>query len=529
MGSEVDRAMSQAVREAYARGEEEETMEPLVRVDAVGRAVGRIAPGDSVIFYDIRGEREVELTSAFVDKAFDHFPVDPDLDVRFATMIEYDRSLPVRVAFPPLEELRGTLCEAVSVAGLRLVKVTETEKAIHLAYFLNGKRSEALPGEERIAVESPREPLREPEMRAREVAEALVKAVEDPGAALVIGNFPNVDVVGHSEDRGAILRAVEAVDRGLGRVLAAARRAGFTAVVTADHGTVESWLYPEGTIDTGHTASPVPAAVAFPDGRAAAPCVLREGGSLVDVAPTVLELLGLGRPPEMTGSSLLPDGFLGPPGSRVLLLICDGWGIAEPGPGNLISQARTPAMDALLASNPYTTLRASGTAVGLPEGTVGNSEAGHLHIGAGRSVFSDRVRIQRAIEDGSFLANPAFVWAAEGAKRAGTRLHLLGIVSFFSSHGSVEYLFALMELARRAGVREVFIHALLGRRGEHPESGAHYLGLVEDEAARLGVGTLASVIGRHWALDRERNWDRVERTYRLLVDGVGRPVKQGTG
>ena len=138
--------------------------------------------------------------------------------------------------------------------------------------------------------------------------------------------------------------------------------------------------------------------------------------------------------------------------------------------------------------------------------------------------ITDRMRIQHAIEDGSFLGNPAFAWAAEGAKRAGTRLHLLGIVSFFSSHGSVEYLFALLELARRADVREVFIHALLGRRGERPESGAHYLGLVEDEAARLGVGTLASVIGRHWALDRERNWDRVERTYRLLVDGVGRPV-----
>ena len=521
MGNDVDRAMSRAVREAYARGEEEETMEPLLRVDAAGRPVGRIARGDSVVFYDIRGEREVELTSAFVDTAFPHFPVSPDLGLRFATMIEYDRSLPVRVAFPPLEELRGTLCEAVSAAGLRQVKVTETEKAIHLAYFLNGKRSEAFPGEERVAVESPREPLREPEMRAEEVAEALVNALEDPGLALVIGNFPNVDVVGHSEDRGAILRAVEAVDRGVGRVLTAARAAGVTAVVTADHGSVESWLYPEGTIDTGHTASPVPVAVALPDGRAAA---LREGGSLVDVAPTVIELLGLGRPPEMTGRSLLADGARGRPGSRVLLLICDGWGIADPGPGNLISQARTPSMDALLAANPHTTLRASGTAVGLPEGTVGNSEAGHLHIGAGRPVFSDRMRIQHAIEDGSFLGNPAFAWAAEGAKRAGTRLHLLGIVSFFSSHGSVEYLFALLELARRADVREVFIHALLGRRGERPESGAHYLGLVEDEAARLGVGTLASVIGRHWALDRERNWDRVERTYRLLVDGVGRPV-----
>ncbi len=523
MDAQVDRAMSQAVREAYARGQEEESMEPLVRVDAEGRPVGRIGRGDFVVFYDIRGEREVELTSAFVDPSFRAFPVRRDLGVRFATMIEYDRSLPVRVAFPPLEELRGTLCEAVSATGLRQVKVTETEKAIHLAYFLNGKRSTAFAGEQRVAVESPKDPFHEPEMRSDEVADALAAAVSDPGASLVIGNFPNVDVVGHGEDSGAILRAIEAVDRGLGRVLETARREGVTAVVVADHGTVEEWLYPEGPRNTGHTANPVPFVVALPEGSNAGGA-LRGGGTLADVAPTVLGLLGIERPAEMIGRSLLPEGFEARRGSRVALVVCDGWGIAEPGPGNLLSQAHTPAMDALLAGNPSTTLRASGAAVGLPDGTVGNSEAGHLHIGAGRVVPSDRIRIERAIQDGSFFENPAFLWAAEGARRAGTALHLLGIVSFFSSHGSVEYLFALMELARRAGVPDVFIHSLLGRRGERPESGAHYLGLVEDESARVGVGTLASVIGRHWALDRERNWDRIEKTYRLLVDGAGRRV-----
>lgn len=522
--TEIDRTMSRAVRDAYARGQEEETMEPLARVDAAGRPVGRIGPGDFVVFYDIRGEREVELTAAFVERGFSHFRVDRALAVGFATMIEYDPALPVRVAFPPLDQLPGTLSEVVARAGLRQVKVTESEKAIHLAYFLNGKRKEPFPGEMRVTPHSPEDPFAEPEMRAEEVAAELVKAVEDPEIALVIGNLPNVDVVGHGEDGATVVRAVEAVDRALGKVLEAARRCGVTAVVTADHGTVERRFYPEGAIDTGHTTSPVPFAVALPGGTSPAGIGMREGGSLVDLAPTVLGLLGLQVPNEMSGKSLLtgPVSELKP--GKVLLLICDGWGVAPPGPGNLISQAATPVMDGLLASGLHTSLEASGSAVGLPADTVGNSEAGHLHIGAGRLVASDRVRIQAAIDDGTFFSNEAFLWAAEGAREAGTRLHLLGIVSFFSSHGSIAYLNALLELARRVGVRDVCVHALLGRRGERPESGAHYLGVVEEEMARLGVGRLVSVIGRHWALDREHNWDRVEKTYRLLVEGVGRPV-----
>jgi 2,3-bisphosphoglycerate-independent phosphoglycerate mutase len=160
----------------------------------------------------------------------------------------------------------------------------------------------------------------------------------------------------------------------------------------------------------------------------------------------------------------------------------------------------------------------------MPEGTVGNSEAGHTHIGAGRRVLADRVRINEAIEDGSFYENEAFLWAMRGAKRDGTRLHLLGIVSFYSSHGSVDHLNALLALAEREGVGEVFHHAMLGRRGERVGSGAHYIEGVEREMARLGVGVEASIIGRFWSLDREENWDRIEKTYRWLVEGVGTPV-----
>jgi 2,3-bisphosphoglycerate-independent phosphoglycerate mutase len=161
----------------------------------------------------------------------------------------------------------------------------------------------------------------------------------------------------------------------------------------------------------------------------------------------------------------------------------------------------------------------------MPPGTVGNSESGHLHIGAGRVVPADRLRISQALENGSFYNNGAFRWAMKGAIRDGRRLHLLGIVSFYSSHGSVDHLLALMEMAHREGVPEVYVHSMLGRRGERPESGAIYIEEVERAAERLGCTRLATVIGRFWSLDREEHWHRIEKTYRMLVEGEGHPVR----
>ncbi len=516
--------MAQAVRNAYARGEEDEALEPLALFGQDGQPVGRIQDGDYVIFYDIRGEREIELTRSFVDPDFDEFPVDKALRAHFATMIQYDESLDVQVAFPPVREIDHTLSQAISEHGLKQAKITESEKAIHLQFFLNGKVEEPFPGEDRIIVPSPKvmDYSQVPQMSVARVADAVLEKMTDRTCDVIIANFVNVDVVGHIENQEAIVRAVENVDSHIGQVVEAAQEAGVTVVVTADHGTVERWLYPDGAIDTGHTDSPVPLFVISPEELS-----LRDGGALTDVAPTVLQLLGVPKPEAMTGSSLLEDAS----GAtlekrRVLLLIVDGWGYREETRGNLIAQAQTPVMDRLQKERPFTTLEASGRAVGMPQGTVGNSEAGHLHLGAGRTIYSDRLRIDEAIADGSFYDNEAFLWAMRGAKRAGTRLHLLGIVSFYSSHGSLDHLLALLELARREGLTEVYLHSMLGRRGEHPESGARYIEQVKKDTSDLGVGRVVSVIGRFWSLDREENWDRIEKTYRWLVYGDGRQVRE---
>ncbi len=527
--------LAAAVRAAYLTGEDDETMEPLVLVNEGGEAIGRVGDGDYVIFYDIRGEREIELTQAFVDEEFPHFEREP-ITTHWTTMIEYHPDLHARVAFPPEGVIQDTLSATVSKAGRRQLKIVESEKEVHVTKFLNGGREKPFPGEEWHIIESSdfEGYLPPPSMRAEDVANAAIQALRDESVDLLVVNWANVDVIGHSEDRAAIKCAISTVDAQLGSVLDAAQEAGVAAIVTADHGTVEKWYYPDGAIDTGHTDSDVPfvlipAHADRPRGEDR-DLVIRDGGTLIDVAPTVLDLMGIEKPAAMSGTSLI-GGPAGRDPQRVALLILDGWGARDEEFGNLIMEAETPVMDEVQRTHPATRLAAAGEAVGLPndvpnrEGkTVGNSEVGHTHIGAGRVITSDRLRIERAIEEGSFFENDTLLRAMEGAKEDGAALHLLGIISFYSSHGSVEHLKALLRMAKAVGVPEVYVHGMLGRRGEKPESGAIYVGDIEAECERLGVGQFVSLIGRFWSLDREYNWDRIEKSYRWLVHGQGRPV-----
>jgi len=517
-----------AIRQAYQWGQEDEALDPIVLVDSSGNPVGRIEPGDSVIFYDIRGEREIEITESLTERGFNHFAVKGDLGLHFVTMIEYKSSLKARVAFPPEGDIKNTLTEVITKSGLPLIKIAESEKAIHVCYFMNGKNESPFASEERLIVPSPENVssyAQTPGMSADKVTEAMCAQIQDPGSCVIIGNLANVDVLGHIEDREAVLQAIESVDRHLGTIWAACQSHGFTLVVTADHGTVEEWQYSDGTINTGHTKNPVPFILADFGQNHSVRHKLRERGELSDVAPTLLELLGLTIPQEMTGKSLLLSEIeTGVAQPRIVLLILDGWGMNEAGYGNLISEASTPNFDNMWDQFPHSVLDASGVAVGMPEGTVGNSEAGHLHIGAGRHILLDRVRIDRAIEDGTFFRNTEFLWAMNKAKASNTSLHLLGIVSHYSSHGTIDHLYALLQMARELSVQRVFVHSLIGRRGERPESGAIYVDKVEKMCATLKTGRVVTVMGRHWALDREEHWDRVEKAYRALVYGEGTPA-----
>lgn len=521
----MDTPLVVAIRQAYRSGQEDEALEPIVAVDSAGEPIGRFQAGDSVIFYDIRGEREIELTESMTDPGFSHFPVEKDLRLNFVTMIEYNSSLDVKIGFQADGEIKNTLTEVITRAGRRLLKIAESEKAIHIGYFLNGKKEEQFPGEERIIIPSPEDVdnyALVPEMSADKVADEICSSLDASSSQIIIANLANVDVVGHIEDKKAILKAVEAVDHALGKITETCRQTQTTLIVTADHGTVEEWLYPDGAVNTGHTQNPVPFILADFSTENPRRLDLKNEGELIDVAPTVLKLLGLDKPKEMVGTSLTSAYPVQESDkTKMLILILDGWGMREEERGNLIKEAQTPNFDILWSRFPHTLLASAGEAVGMPANTVGNSEAGHLHLGAGRHIFLDRVKIDRAIEDGSFYRNPAFLWAMEEAREKRKALHLLGIVSHYSSHGSIEHLFALLRMAKNMNMERVFIHALIGRRGERPESGAIYVAKVEGICRELGLGRMVTVIGRFWALDREFNWDRVEKTYGALVRGKG--------
>ena len=200
----------------------------------------------------------------------------------------------------------------------------------------------------------------------------------------------------------------------------------------------------------------------------------------------------------------------------LLLMILDGFGIA-PKEGNAIAAANKPNLDHLFASNPITQIGASGLDVGLPDGQMGNSEVGHTNIGAGRIVYQELTRITKAIEDGPFFENEAFLSAVENAKKNGSALHLIGLLSDGGVHSHITHLYGLLELARRHGLTKVYVHALLDGRDVPPASGKDFVTACAEKMKEIGVGEIATVMGRYYAMDRDNRWERVEKAYSAMV------------
>ncbi len=199
----------------------------------------------------------------------------------------------------------------------------------------------------------------------------------------------------------------------------------------------------------------------------------------------------------------------------------DGYGLCEATAGNAIAHARTPNLDRYWAESPHTTLSASGLDVGLPEGQMGNSEVGHTNIGAGRVVFQDLPRISKSISDGDFFTNPAYCAAMEHCKQAGSALHLMGLLSDGGVHSHNTHLYALLQMAQQQGLQRVYIHCFLDGRDVAPTSGKDFVAQLVDRCAQLGIGQIATVMGRYYAMDRDKRWDRVQQAYDAMVLGQG--------
>lgn len=209
----------------------------------------------------------------------------------------------------------------------------------------------------------------------------------------------------------------------------------------------------------------------------------------------------------------------------VILVVLDGWGIAAPGPGNPLSQANLLNMNKFTSAFPHTQLQASGEAVGLPGGEVGNTETGHLNLGAGRIVYQDLQRINMSIADGFFYENPVLIGAIDHARSNDSNLHLMGLVGAGGVHSNIEHLFALIELAHRHQFNRVFLHLFTDGRDSPPTAAKTYISRVREVISRNGIGQIASIMGRYWAMDRDMRWDRTAKAYMALTKGDGHLFK----
>lgn len=216
------------------------------------------------------------------------------------------------------------------------------------------------------------------------------------------------------------------------------------------------------------------------------------------------------------------------PKQPVALIILDGFAFRDETFGNAVAHANKPNFDRYWASYPHQTLTASGEAVGLPDGQMGNSEVGHLNIGAGRIVYQSLTRIHKSIRDKDFINNAQFLAAIEHAKANGSKLHLMGLLSDGGVHSHYEHLFALLQLAKEQGLQEVYVHGFLDGRDVGPTTALGYIEETEKQMAAIGVGKFASIHGRYYAMDRDKRWERVKLTYEALVDGIGEEATSAT-
>ena len=286
-----------ALDAAYARGETDEFTSPTTIAGGVP-----VRDGDAVVFMNFRADRARQLTAAFVAPGFNGFHARRPRLSRFTCLTEYDATLPAPVAFAP-DDLRDTLGEVLAEAGLSQLRIAETEKYAHVTFFFSGGREDPFPGEERILIPSPKVATYDlqPEMSCPELTARLVEAIRSGRFDVVACNIANPDMVGHTGDLQAAIRAAEAVDQAIGAIEAAVRDAGGALLVTADHGNLEMMRDPAtGQPHTAHTVGPVP--LVYVGER---PATLRDGGALRDIAPTILDLLGMPRPDAMSGRSLL--------------------------------------------------------------------------------------------------------------------------------------------------------------------------------------------------------------------------------
>lgn len=496
------------VRQAYENGIDDYHMIPLrVCKD------GAVSNGDSIVFCCRRGEREIELTDMFVDSSFDKVPIHKLDDLFFVLLTQYhEKFMSYPIAFAPLH-VKEPLGKVLAENGKTQFHIAESEKYAHVTFFFNGGENEPFDKEEDCCIPSPKGiPFDEkPELSLVQVSSRVIAGLGK--FDFIVVNFANGDVIGHTSNTDAKIKACKAVSENLEKVVKAALEKGYVVAITADHGNIETLYTKKGSPHVAHTTNKV--AFFLLDGASDRKIGLNDG-SLRDVAPTILDVLGVEKPASMDGNSLVEDYSFGR-NRKALLVILDGWGLGTGDDNDAIHLASTPYWDDLLSRFAYSKLDASGKSVGLGDGKPGNSEAGHMNLGAGRCVVQDDIRIDKAIEDGTFENNPILIEAVGRSIEKKKSLHLLTYLSYKSSHGSMDYAVAICRIAKKLGQNNVFLHIIFDGRSTEPGSAPALLMELEEKLNEIGVGQIVDGIGRGFALDRDNNWKNVKLAYDLFT------------
>jgi len=306
-------AIENSYKRSYAQKERGETfmesdefMKPTVIVDKQNNPVGKVKDNDALIWVNFRTDRAIEISQAFVEPKFNKFDRGKKLDIHYACTFEYYKGIPTPHAYERVFP-KKTFGEIVSKAGLKQFRVTETEKWIYVTTVFSGMREKPFPGEARLLIPSDKIPTYDlkPKMHTMDIAKAAVKAIKSDKYELIFLNFNNPDIIGHTGNMKAVITGLEECDKGVGLVVDAVRKKGGLAVISADHGNAEVMLTKKGFPDTHHTANDVPFIIVDDDPKYKN-CKLKKGGAIKDVTPTILEILGIKKPKEMTGESLIP-------------------------------------------------------------------------------------------------------------------------------------------------------------------------------------------------------------------------------
>jgi 2,3-bisphosphoglycerate-independent phosphoglycerate mutase len=504
--------ITELIKKQYKEGLGDYWMPPLT-AEKNGHPYGIISSGDTLFFCCRRGEREIQLTESFVEPDFNHFPRENIPDLNFISMVRYhEKFSSVPSVFPSVNP-ENVLTDILSRKGKKQMAISESEKEAHVTYFFNGRRNSLSADQKTIIIPSWKNFQDHPEMKSREVGDAVLNELDNNDFILV--NFPAGDVIGHLADFDIKVKSIEVIDSILGEVIDKAIPAGYTVLIAADHGLIERGRNPDGTDSISHTSAQVRFIAADRELKNSG-INISENGSLQDIAPTILNLMGLPVPEEMTGRSLIQKEKIS---EKILFIILDGWGIGEEDANlNPIFAAETPVFDSLIAEYPNTAINASGSFVGLPEGRSGNSETGHLTMGSGRIIKQDELRIRDAMAE-NFKNNSLIKEMFDRIIKQKSSLHLLGLLTEVSSHGSIEEVVKIIALANEAGVKQIYLHLILDGRSSPPRGAAEMLERYCDAFKNVKI---VSAAGRGYALDRSRDYkNKTAPVYRSLVYGEG--------